>query len=316
MEQLNDNKLICHIVGLNPRDKQKLVSLCNKYNKYNIIDLDPINNDILNNEEMSKMFKTYSRLKKNKNDKYKELDKKMTKYWEDNMIINVYNNIVSKKENIIIGKNHHYRLVSKKINFQVSNKFILESNLKEEVRNKIKYNLKVNHNKIVNGTFPLQFLDYNNLLKKRKNFEESYIKNGYVKVKIDELISIFKNNNKRKIKGLWISLKEPFNIGSKIYPHKGPLYAYIDPVLSLINSFNMEDINYQFDNDKVMSFDNLDLNKLSKPRYLYYVSKEHFILFDTKNKHKFISNNPVEILEKEKIKNVYKKLSKLNLIEK
>lgn len=317
MDQLNTNKLICHIVGLNPTDKEKLLQLCSKYKKYNLIDLDPINNMILNDEEMTKMFKMYSKLKKNKNDKYKDLDKKMTKHWEDNMIIEVYNNIVGKKDNIIIGKNHHYRLVSKKINFQVSNKFILESDIKEEVRNKIRYNLKLNHNKIINGTFPLQFLDFNNLLKKRKNFEESYTKNGYVKIKINELLDIFKNfhNNKIKGKGLWISMKEPYNIGSKIYPNKGPIIAYIDPVLSLIGSFNIKNMNYEFDDSKVLSFENLDTKKLSKARYLYYVSKEHFMSYDTKNNHKFISNNPVEVIEKEKIKNVYSKLNNLNLIQ-
>ena len=58
-----------------------------------------------------------------------------------------------------------------------------------------------------------------------------------------------------------------------------------------------------------------DTKKLSKARYLYYVSKEHFMSYDTKNNHKFISNNPVEVIEKEKIKNVYSKLNNLNLIQ-
>jgi len=316
MEQLNDNKLICHIIGLNPTDKQKLVSLTKKYKKYNLIDIDVINNNILNDENMTKMFKSYTRLKKSKNDKYKDLDKKMTKYWEDNMIVAVYNNVVSKKNNIIIGKNHHYRLLSKKINFNVSNKFILDCDIKSEVKKKIKYNLMVNQDSIVNGTFPLQFLDFNNLVKKRKLFEESYTKNGYIKIKIEDLIKMLKgyNNNKIKGKGLWLSLKEPYNIGSNIYPNNGPIIAYIDPVLSLVSSFN-DTIEYEFNNNKVMSFENLDIKKLSKSRYLYYVSKEHFMLYDTKNNHKYISNNPVEIIEKEKIKDVYKKLNELKLIE-
>ena len=36
MDQLNTNKLICHIVGLNPIDKEKLIKLCKKYKKYNL----------------------------------------------------------------------------------------------------------------------------------------------------------------------------------------------------------------------------------------------------------------------------------------
>ena len=145
MEQLNDNKIICHIVGLNPNDKVKIQDLCKSITKYNMIDLDEINNEILNDEYMNKLFKTYSKLKKNKNDKFKDIDKKMTKYWEENMIKKVYDLIPAKKKTIIIGKNHHYRLLSKKINFLVSNKFIIDNNIKQEVKARIKYNLITHH---------------------------------------------------------------------------------------------------------------------------------------------------------------------------
>ena len=138
MEKLNENKIICHIIGLKQSDKEDINKLCNTDNKYNLIDLDGINNDILNSPEMTKMFKIYSSLKNNKNDKFKEVDKKMTKYWEDNMIKNVFDSITSKKKSILIGKNHHYRLLSRKINFDVSNKFILDNNLKDEVKDTIK----------------------------------------------------------------------------------------------------------------------------------------------------------------------------------
>ena len=40
-----------------------------------------------------------------------------------------------------------------------------------------------------------------------------------------------------------------------------------------------------------LSKKNLDIKKLSKTRYLYYVSKEHFMLFDTDNNHKYISKD-------------------------
>ena len=50
MERLNENKLICHIVGLNPADKERLEELCKLEKKYNIIDLDKINNEVLNSE--------------------------------------------------------------------------------------------------------------------------------------------------------------------------------------------------------------------------------------------------------------------------
>ena len=46
MEQLNENKIICHIVGLNPEDKQKIIEMCSKIKRYNLIDLDDINNKV------------------------------------------------------------------------------------------------------------------------------------------------------------------------------------------------------------------------------------------------------------------------------
>lgn len=318
MEQFNENKIICHIVGLNPNDKDKIIKKCNELKKYNIIDLDYINNDILNNEEMSNMFKSYYKLKNNKNDKYKDIDKKMSKFWEDSMIKIVYNNVISKKNNILLGKNHHYRLMSKKINFKVSNKFIIDNNIKEEVKKKIKHILVTKQNDIINGTFPVEFLDYKYQLEKRKSFDESYVKQGYIKINLENIINILSTDIKNKVKGkgLWVSMKEPFNIGSKINPHNGPLFAYIDPVLALINSFNSKnnEIEYKFKNNKVITFDNSNNKKLMNSRYLYYVSKEHFMLYDTEKKHKYITNNYAEVLEKEKIKNVYNKLVDLNLI--
>ena len=265
---------------------------------------------------MSKLFKSYSKLKKSKNDKYKDLDKKMTKYWEENMVKKVYDLIPVKKKTILIGKNHHYRLLSRKVNFLVSNKFFIDSNSKEEVKKGIKYNLSAHQDDIINGTFPVEFIDYKHQLKKRQLFEDSYIKSGYTKIDVESVIDILESNSKNKIKGkgLWISLQEPYNIGSKIYPNNKPIYAYIDPVLSLLNSFKNRENSYKFESKKVVSIEQKDVKKLKKARYLYYVSKEEFILAEAKNKHKYITQNPVIILEKEKIKNVYDKLIDLKLL--
>jgi hypothetical protein len=318
MERLNENKIICHIVGLNPSDKGRIKELCNRIKKYNFIDLDDINNKILNSDEMNKMYKSYSRLKKNKNDKYRDIDKRMTKYWEDNMIKKVYDQIPAKKKSILVGKNHHYRILSKKVNFLISNKFILDNDIKKEVRNRIRYNLLNHQDDIINGTFPVHFLDYKQQYKKRMTFEESYTKSGYTKMKIEQIIDILEIHARNRIpgKGLWFSTNEPYNIGSKIHPNKGPIYAYIDPVLSLLGSFNFEENNVEYNSgdEKVVSLKGLDGKKMKKGRYLYYVTKEDFIPSETDSKYKYFTQNPVTVLEKEKISNVYNKLNELNLI--
>ena len=75
---------------------------------------------------MDKLFKQYNRFKMSNNDKFKETFKKMTKYWEENLVLKVSNNITNRKNAILVGKNHHFRFISKKIDFNVSNKFIIE----------------------------------------------------------------------------------------------------------------------------------------------------------------------------------------------
>lgn len=318
MEKIEENKIICHIVGLNIYQKEKFKEVCENLKMYNLIDLDSLNDEILSTDEMSNMFKTYNKHKKNKNDKYKEIDKKMNKFWEENLIKKVFDSITAKKKSILIGKNHHYRILSKRVDFLVSNKFIIDSDIKNEVRNTIKANLENYKNEIIRGTFPLQFLDYKLQMKKRMAYQDSYIKTGYHKFSLDKIIDILKATSKLKIKekGLWYTSNESYKIGSDIHSNNKQIVAFIDPVLSLLSSFNLDDNNIEFskDEDKVLSIKNIDANKMKKSKYLYFISKENFMPFDGKSDLKYFTQNSVRVLEKEKIDNVYSKLKELKIM--
>ena len=318
MEKIEENKIICHIVGLNFCQKERFKEVCDDLKIYNLIDLDILNDEILNTDEMNNMFKNYTKYKKNKNDKYKDIDKKMNKYWEENLIKKVFDSITAKKKSILIGKNHHYRILSKRVDFLVSNKFIIDSDIKNEVRNTIKANLENHKNEIIKGTFPLQFLDYKLQLKKRIAYQDSYIKTGYHKFSIDKIIDILKASNKLKIKdkGLWYTSSESYNIGSDIRSNNKQIIAFVDPVLSLLSSFNLDDTNINFSNseDKVLSIKNIDADKMRRSKYLYFISKENFMPFDGKSQHKYFTQNSVRVIEKEKINNVYSKLKELKIM--
>ena len=165
---------------------------------------------------------------------------------------------------------------------------------------------------------PFMKKDYFSDRTERTVFEESYIKSGYTKMKLEQIIDILEIHAKNRIpgKGLWFSSNEPYNIGSKIHPNNGPIYAYIDPVLSLLGSFKFDEdnIEYSSGDDKVVSLKGLNTKKMKRGRYLYYVTKEDFIPSEKDSKHKYFTQNPVVVLEKEKILNVYNKLNQLNLI--
>ena len=322
---MEKNKIICHIVGADTNDKKIIYEFCKKSKKHEFIDLDKLNEEILKSEDMEKLFKQYNRFKKSNNDKFKETFKNMTKFWEESLVIKVSNLISSKRKAILVGKNHHFRFVSKKIDFNVSNKFILEKDTKNITKNIIRSNIERNINNIVNGAYPLENLDYNKQHNKLINFEKNYLKSGYSKIKLDELIEILKYHQKNKIegKGLWLSLNEEYNIVSLIHPNKSKIYGFTDPVLSLLESFNFanKDSIYEMNQKgrkeivKTINIDPSKVDLLKKSRYIYYVSKENFIPFSKNNNLKYNTQNSVTILDKEKIDNVYKKLKDLKVIE-
>jgi hypothetical protein len=322
---MDENKIICHIVSADNNDKIELDKFCKTSNKFELIDLDIMNDQILNHDDMQKLFKQYNRFKISNNDKHKEVLKKMTKHWEDTLVKKVGNHLTNKKKLILVGKNHHFRFISKKIDFNASNKFILDKDIKGITKNIIKNNIDKNLNSIINGSYPLENLDFKKQQTKFLNFEKSYTKLGYSKIKHTDLIDVLNNHSTNKIKGkgLWISLDEEYNVGSSIHPNKSKIYGYTDPVLSLIESFDLSHDDsknskkvYELSNDKVNIIDINDsnINKLKKSRYMYYVSKENFIPSSKDSTFKYNTQNSVHILEKDQIKNVYKKFKELKII--
>ena len=318
---MNNKNVICHIVGLNPISKKLFINRLN--NKiFTIIDLDKINQEIFKNPDMDKLFQKYNKLKEDKNDKYKEIDKKMTIFWEKNFLNLIQQNIPSKKKIIIIGNNNHYRKLSKKLHVPTTNKFIIKNNIKQDIRETIEYNL-TNHKKdIINGYFPINYLDFNYMLKKRHSIDNSYKKSGYLEKTIPQMISILNLLSIKKIKGqgLYISLRQPYNINSKIFPKKNSrIFGYSEPILALLGSFKWKDneVIKSFNNNKVKLKENKKdaLLKLNKKRYLYLVEKDSFIPHEKGKNIKFFSQAPVLIIDKEQIDNVYTLMNEIGIFK-
>jgi hypothetical protein len=307
---MDDNILTCHIIGLNPISKKELIeNLNNKI--FNAIDLDDINNLILKDDSMNSMFKSYQKLKDSKNDKFKDLDKKMTLHWENKFMELVGEKVKLDKKNILIGKNNHYKNLAKRINLNTLNKFYIK-NTEEEIKNLIKFNLENYKNDIVNGIFPIEYLDFNYLSKKKDLLINSYKKAGYIEKDYEQVKTILKLLEDKiiDIPGLWVALKDPYNLGSKIHPKKNDkLLAYIDPNLALLGSFSFgkEELkkNYNGKEIKITELKAQSLDKLKTKRFLYLVDKNPFIPHEKGANQKFFSQTPVTILQKEKINSVY-----------
>ena len=301
------------LIGFNINNKKKFINNIDK-NFFNIIDLDEINELILNDSQMNNLFKQYTKFKDNKNDKFKDIDKNMTTYWEIKFIEKIETLILNNKKNIFIGLNTHYKNFSKKINLNTLNNFIINSNYNDDVKILIEYNIDHYRENIINGTYPIEYLDFNFLIKKKENIINIFKKNGYIEKTFDEIIDLLKLiiNDNQKNSNLWICLKESYNINSKIHPKNGILIAYSEPFLALIESFNFKDdeIEKNIDNTSNLLIKELKpnmLEKLKKKRFLYLVDKNQFL--PLKDLNKYSTQSFVIINNKEEINNVYEYLS-------
>jgi hypothetical protein len=305
---MDNRNVICHIIGLNPSAKKIFITKLDNL-KYEIIDLDKINKEIFKDYEMDTMFKKYNDLKVKKNERYKDLDKKMTQFWERNFTNLLNNSMPAKKKIILIGQNNHYKQISKKINLPTTNKFLVKTNLKQDVRETIEYNLNNHKKDIIYGCFPINYLDFDYLMKQKQNVNESYIKSGYLLSK--------KNVNG---KGLFLALRDTYNINSKIHPKKNSkIFAYSEPILALLGSFKFDDDellkSYKKDRVKIKELKEGILKKLRKKRYLYLVDEETFIPHESGNNIKFFSQAPVIVKDKEEIKNVFNMMKEISVFE-
>jgi len=308
MENFN---YICHIVNLNNKDKKKFID--EFQSDFNIIDLDKINNIVISDDRLDKLYLKYEKLKNSKNDKFKEIDKQITQFWETQFIENIISASSKSKKNILIGLNYHYKNISKKINLNTSNNFIINVNLIEDVKLTIENNLNLNKQNIINGLYPLEYINFENIKKKKENIINSYIKINYISKSFDEIVNILKTtSNIKNNNGLWICLRDPYNVDSKIYPQNTPIIAYSEKEFALIDSFYLKEDEVE----KIISTENdtptislkeikeNSLNKLKKKRFLYYVDKDNFLPYEN-NINKYFTNTPVKVKHAEKITNVY-----------
>jgi hypothetical protein len=303
--------IVCHIVGITNLNKNNFLEIVSKLN-YKIIDLDEMSNSLLNNNTMIQMFKQYQGFKDSKNDKYKEIDKKMTLYWETNMEELILENIDKHKKNILIGYSHHFRNINKRINFPNNPmaKFIIKIN-KSDVKKIIKYNLEKHSSEIVRGCYPLENIDFDYIYNNRIKIDSIYEKTGYLPKTLDTLYTILELSSQNiDSDALWISSKIPYNVSSKIYPKKNDkLFGFTDKIMALLSSFNFSDdeLEKKINNKTIKVIPKKEgiLEKMNEKRYLLLVDKKHFVPHEKGNNIKFFSQEPANIIDIIKISNVY-----------
>lgn len=298
--------ILCHIVGINNLTKKRFINdITDKYMNIYICDLDKITNSILNNKRMdiliNEMKNTKSALKQ------KDIENEINNFWKEYMKkqIDLEINNNNKKLIIIIGLSIFYLNHKAKININTKNKFFLDVDVKQNANEIVEYNLNEYNEHIVNGTFPIMYLDHDFLINQREKLIKLYKNNKYDMKDynklfeiIDILLKDYPNCNDNDNIIIWVSSFNRYNEFIEESNDNG-IVGYKDEWLSLISIIK--------DNNKLFKkgYINNDNNKYPyiQERILgafKYLNKSAYIYELKSNKYNRVNNFKYNILNDRK----------------
>ena len=292
-------EVFSHIVGLNDELKDFFLDNISSLD-FNIIDLDKITENILNEKGMNEI---YDELDKNPK-KSKDIEKKMCNYWKENFYLRLSKSVDdSKKKIILLGLSNFFKNSRVNIKIDTKLKFFVKVNLEKNAKNVIEKNLDNHKNEIIEGLFPLDYLNIDFLIKKRQDLLNIYSKLGYEEKIISNIIKIIKNNYDNFIDNdLYYGSINKYN---KLIKDKN-ITAFTAPWLALLSSVNNKNLKGGFKNGQsfIRESKKDEINNLDRECYLYKVDKKNFYQSQDGKGMKFISNKGVKIEEKYYIENI------------
>lgn len=173
--------IICHIVGLNNLLKISFISEINKkYPDIVIQDLDAITNDIRNIPDMIALNDSFMKTQKNSKN-HNVAMKKIHSFWKSSFSTKI-NNILKRHHNnklIFIGLSTYHKNHKLKINIDTKNLFFLKLDPKKNAQNIVEFNLDKYKKHIIDGIFPLKYLDHAFMIEQRNKLIDIYSNLGF-----------------------------------------------------------------------------------------------------------------------------------------
>lgn len=304
-----EKNIICHIAGVDKNLVNQLSKLYGNNPEIILDNLDEIGEEIKENEKMNYLFNQWSRFKEKNNEKFKSIEKEMDRHWT-NLFQDHVKDIINNNKNkriIFIGNNHHYRHLSRKIDLPTASRFYLKVNPEKHCQDIVRGYMEDYKNDIINGSFPLSYLDHKFINNRRERISKYYHNWGYdLKEESDILDFLDLTINQKKMETLdylYYASKMPYYSGSDVHPDKGNLYAYSNPWEALYTLIPKKvQVKYGIKNgEPYIQEERLDeFKKLKFKAYLYQLDKKTFMPIGKKNSTKFKSTLPSKILKKEK----------------
>lgn len=225
--------ILCHIVGINNKIKKSFLDeIKNIHKTINIIDIDEISKKVIYEKQYNIIYEEYL----SSENKLQNLSK-LSIYWK-NRVVNEIEKLISSEYNILIGMITFYLDLRVKVNLSVEiiNKFFINSNTETHIKNLIEYNLETYKNDIINGKFPLKYLDGEFLKSQRNHIRDVYMMRDYKLKSYDEILQFIKNKfSFEKMNPVYFASFKRYE--GKIDFISNTIVGYSDKWLSLISLF-------------------------------------------------------------------------------
>jgi nicotinamide mononucleotide adenylyltransferase len=318
--------ILAHIAGVNIESKELIKKSFSK-KQFEIIDLDIITEKIINDKNMLYLYnrdefyknklkdQNLSKLNiKQINNVIKKIDQKMNLYWKVNFD-NAINNLISKIDKlvILIGYNTYFKNHKIYVNINANHKYIQKVNLLDHAKNVVSANLKEYYEDIINGDFPLEYLNHQMIIKKRNNLVIQYQKMEYQLDTINNIINAVEIAYNTDVPNmLYFASKENFN--KKIILKQNKIIAYEDQWIALISALSNKNISKGYSSSG-QPYVKCNPSILNTSIYLYYITDTiSFSPIPTKNKlYKYQSAKQIVVYKKVLINNIHEKLKELNI---
>ncbi len=247
---------VVHIVGINTFIKDNVIDKFKEMG-YEIFDLDLISKNIMFDENKTKM----GQLWKNK------LSSQLNLYLSSNLSKNI----------IIIGLSNFVLDRRFKINIDTNHKYFLNIPADLCASQLITYNLDNYRTDIIEGKFPINYLEHDFLMNQRKDLQEEYINIGYKLKTLEKITEELNKLTKDSRNKVYLALTKRFEeeIPQSYLGSKPIIMGYKDKWMAIASILPKTSINRGILQNKSKTepyVKELHLNafaELKKPCYLY-----------------------------------------------
>jgi hypothetical protein len=322
-------KIIAHIVGLPNIMKEQFINDFKtfKNNKNTLlVDLDNITMQIISDkdvvilynklDELNDKKKGNKQFQKTVNNAIKDIESKINDFWKskiDNFLLKEIN----KNKNIIcIGMSTYFKNHKIGIKIITPNKLFIKLNLFENARCIIEENLDIHRDEIINGSFDLNYLDVNYLVRRREDLQDIYNKMGYQLKSYNDICKISQLAMQEVIPDslYFVDYNE---ISKKDIKKKKNITAYTSEWLAIVSILkNKITKGYQNKKPYIQELVLNGFEELNEPLYLYYTTDVESFMPEITNSnqiYKYTMTKPINKFTCVEMKNPLEKLIKLKI---